>query len=108
MSKTRTKLCSEVKWRDCSNVSKTIEKQGIEGILEYCANGTIGVGSPMSKTKSNQGIEDKLGDQPNLSKTITKQGTEGRLQYCANGPMTIGKSDFEGVMTTYAQKWNTA
>ena len=29
MSKTRSRLGSEGKWRDCSNVSKTIEKQGI-------------------------------------------------------------------------------
>ena len=35
MSKTRLKLGSEGKWRDLSNVSKTIEKQGIEGSLEY-------------------------------------------------------------------------
>ena len=48
MSKTRSKLGSEGKWRDCANVSKTIEieKQGSEGSLEYCANGPIGVSSP--------------------------------------------------------------
>ena len=59
MSKTRSKLGSEDKWRDCSNVSKTNERQGMEVSLEYCANGKIGVSSPMSKTRSKQGIEEK-------------------------------------------------
>ena len=75
-------------------MSKTIDKQGNEGILEYCANGPIGVRSPMSKTSPKQGIEDKWGDRSYMSKTIVKQGTEGGLGYCANGPMTIGESDF--------------
>ena len=43
-----------------------------------------------------------------MSKTIVKQGIGGSLGYCTNGPMNIGKSDFEGGMTTYAQKWKTA
>ena len=43
-----------------------------------------------------------------MFKTIVKQVIEGSLGYCANGPMTIGKSDFEGGMTIYAQKWKTA
>ena len=43
-----------------------------------------------------------------MSKNIVKQGIEGSLGYFANGPMAIGKSDFEGGMTTYAQKWKTA
>ena len=47
-------------------------------------------------------------DFSNVSKTIVKQGIKVSLVYCANGPITIGKSDFEGVMTTYAQKWNSA
>ena len=38
-------------------VSKTIVKQGIEGSLGYCANGTMGVSSTMSKTRLKQGIE---------------------------------------------------
>ena len=43
-----------------------------------------------------------------MSNTIVKQGIDRSLGYCANGTMTIGKSDFEGGMTTYAQKWKTA
>ena len=39
-----------------------------------------------------------------MSNTIVKQGIEGSLGYCANGPMNIGKSDFDGGMTTYAKK----
>ena len=66
---------------------KAIEKQGIEGSLEYCANGPIGVISPMSKTRSKQGIEEKWGDRSNVFKTIMKQGIEGSLGYCANGPI---------------------
>ena len=57
MSKTRSKQGSEKKWQDCSNVSKTIEKQGIEGRLGYCANGKMVVSSPMSKTRSKHGFE---------------------------------------------------
>ena len=57
MSKTRPKQGSEEKWGDCSYVSKTIVKKGIEGSLEYCANEPMGVISPMSNTRSNQGIE---------------------------------------------------
>ena len=76
-------------------MSKTIEKQGIEGSLECCANGPIEFNSPMSKTRSKQGIEEKWGDRSNVFKTIVKQDTEGSLGHCANVPMTIGKSDFE-------------
>ena len=47
------------------------------------------------------------GDHSNVFKTIVKQGIEGSLGYCTNGPITIGKSDFKGGMTTYAQKWKT-
>ena len=59
-------------WRDLSNVSKTLEKQGIDGSLEYCANGPIGVSSPMSKTRLKQGGDGKWGDRSNVSKTIVK------------------------------------
>ena len=102
MSKTRSNPGSEEKWRDCSNVSKTIEKQGIKGSLEYCTKVPIKVSLPMSKTRLKQDIEEKWGDRSNVSKTILKQGIEGSLGYCANGPMNIGKSDVEGGMTTYA------
>ena len=51
MSKTKLNQDSEEKWWDCSNVSKTIAKQGIERILGYFANGPMGVSSPMSKTR---------------------------------------------------------
>ena len=76
MSKIRLKQGSEDKWRDGSNVYKAIDKQGIEVSLEYCANETIVVISPMSKTRSKQGIEEKWGDCFNVSKTIVKQGIE--------------------------------
>ena len=59
MSNTRPKEGSEERWMDCSNVSKTIDKQVIEGRLVYCANGPIGVISSMSKTSSNIGSEGK-------------------------------------------------
>ena len=62
-------------------MSKTVVKQGIEGILGYPANGPIGVGSPMPKTRSHQGIKEKWGDQSNISKTILKQGIEVSLGY---------------------------
>ena len=62
----------------------------------------------MSKTRSKQGSEEKWGDFSNVSKTTVKKVIEGSLGYCSNGPLTIGKSDFEGGMTTYAQKWKTA
>ena len=68
-------------------MSKRIAKQGIEGCLRYCANGPIGVISPMSKTRPNQGIEEKWDDHSNVSKTIMKQGIEGCLGYCVNGPI---------------------
>ena len=48
ISKTRLKQGNE-KGRICSNVSNTIVKQIIEVILGYCANGPMGVSSPMSK-----------------------------------------------------------
>ena len=57
MSKTRSKQGSEEKWGDFSNMSKKIEKQGIEGSLGYCANGTMGNSSPMSKNRSKKSIE---------------------------------------------------
>ena len=50
MSKTRPKKGSDEKLGDLSNVSKKIVKQGIEGSLVYCANGPMGVISPVSKT----------------------------------------------------------
>ena len=62
MSKTRSKLVSEGKFRDCSNVSNTIEKQGSKGSLEDCAKETIKVSSPMSKTRSKQDIECQCGE----------------------------------------------
>ena len=99
--------------RDCSNVSKTIEKQGLEGSLRYCANGPMVVSSPMSKTRSKQGSEEKWGDCSNVSKTTVKQDieekwggrynvfknienqdTERTLGHGANGQMTIGKLSF--------------
>ena len=105
MSKTRSNLGSEGKCRDCSNVSKTIEKQGIKGSLEYCVKGPIKVSSPMSKTRSKQYIEGKWGDCSNVIKKIEKQDTERTLGHGANGKMTIGKSSLKKGMTTYAQKW---
>ena len=75
-------------------MSKKIEKQGIEGRLGCCSNGTIVVISPMPKTRPKQGIEEKWGYRSNVYKSIVKQGTEGNLGYCANGPMTNGKSYF--------------
>ena len=108
MSKTRSNQgIEEICW-DCSNVSKTIVKRGIEGTLEYCSNGRMGVISPMFKTSLKHGIEEIWGDRSNVSTTIMKQVIEVSLGYCANGRMTIGNSDFEGEMTTSAQKWNTA
>ena len=89
-------------------MSNTIVKQGIEVSLGYCANGPMGVSSPMSKTRPKQGIEEKWGYHSNVSNTIVRKVIEGSLGYCANGPMTIGKSYFEGGMTTYAQKRKTA
>ena len=59
MSKTRPKQHSEEKWGNRSNVSKTIVNQSIEGGLGYCANGPMGVSSPMSKTMPKQGSEEK-------------------------------------------------
>ena len=47
MSKTRLK-----QGQDFSNVSKKIEKQGIELRSGYCVNGPMGVSSPISKTMS--------------------------------------------------------
>ena len=70
MSKTRSKLGSEGKCRDCSNVSKTIEKQDIKGSWEYCAKGPIKVSSPMYKTRSNQDIEGKWEDCSSVIKTF--------------------------------------
>ena len=89
-------------------MSKTIDKQGIKGSLEYCTNGPIRVSSPMSKTRLKQDIEEKWGDHSNLFKTIEKQDTERSLGLGANEKMTIGKSKFEKGMTTYAQKWKRA
>ena len=70
MSKTRSKLGSGVKWRDCYNVSKTIEKQGIKGGLECCAKGPIRVSSSMSKTRTKQDTEENGGDRSNVFKNI--------------------------------------
>ena len=56
-TKNMSKQGIEKKWGDRSNVLKTIVKQGIEGILVYCANGTMGVSSSMSKTRSKKGSE---------------------------------------------------
>ena len=64
MSKTRSKQGSE-DWGNFSNVSKTIVNQIIEESLGYCANGPMGVRSPMSKTSSKQGRYCS-----NVSKTI--------------------------------------
>ena len=69
MSKTRSKQGSD-KGGNCSNVSKTIVKQIIEGSLGYCANWSMGVSSPMSKTRTKQDIEGKWGDRSNVFKTI--------------------------------------
>ena len=55
MSDTSSNIGSEGKLRDFSNVSKIIEKQGIKGILEYCAKGKIRVISPMP-LRGNGGI----------------------------------------------------
>ena len=81
MSKDRSKQVINDKWGDRSNVSKTIAKQGTGGSLGYCANGPIGVISPISKTRSKQGLEDKWQDRSNVSKTIVKQGIDGSLGY---------------------------
>ena len=70
MSKTRSKQGSD-EWGNLSNVSNTIVKQSIEVSLGYCANGPMGVSSPMSKTRSKQGRYCS-----NVSKTIEKQGIE--------------------------------
>ena len=83
MSKTRPKQGSD-EWGKCSNMSKIILKQIIEGNLGYCANGTMGFSSPMSNNRSKQGRYCS-----NVSKTIEKQGIEGRSGYCANGPMGV-------------------
>ena len=84
MSKTRSN-----KGQDFSNVSKTIYKQGIDGMLVYCANGPVGVISPMSKTRSNLVSEVKQRDCINMSKTIDKQGIKGSLEYCAKEPIIV-------------------
>ena len=95
MSKTRSKLGSEGKCRDCSNLSKKIEKQGIKGSLEYCAKGPIKFSSPMSKPRSKQDIEEKWGGRYNVFKNIENQDTERTLGHGANGQMNIGKSSFK-------------
>ena len=70
MYNTRSKLGSEGKCRDCSNVSKTIEDQGIKGSLEYCAKGPIKVISTMYKTRLKQDIEENGGIVPMCLKTL--------------------------------------
>ena len=55
MYKTRSKKVIEDKWGDLSNVSKTIVKQGTEESLGYCANGPMGVISPMYNISPKQG-----------------------------------------------------
>ena len=72
-------------------MSNTIAKKSIAVSLGYCANGTIGVSSPMSKTRSKQDIEGKWGDFSNVFKTIENQDTERTLEHGANGQMTIEK-----------------
>ena len=57
MYKTRSK-----QGQDCSNMSKIIVNQDIEGRLGYCANGPIGVILPMSKTRSKLGSEGNCRD----------------------------------------------
>ena len=89
-------------------MSKTIEKQGIEGSLEYCAKGPIIVISPMLKTKLKKDIEEKWGDPSNVSKTIEKQDTERILGQSDNGKMNILKSNFDRGITTYSQKLKRA
>ena len=83
MSKTGSKQGSD-EWGDLLNMSKTIVKQSIEESLGYCANGTMGVSSPIYKTWSKQGR-----GCSNVSKTIEKHGIEVRLRYCANGPIVV-------------------
>ena len=56
---------------------KTIVKQGIEGSLGYCANGPIGVISPMSKNRLKKGIEKKWVDCSYVYKTIVKKVLRG-------------------------------
>ena len=74
---------------DFSNVSKKIEKQGIEGRSGYCTNGQMVVSSPMSKTRPNLGSDGKWRDCSNVSKTIEKQGIKGGLEYLPNGPIEV-------------------
>ena len=69
MSKNSLKQGSD-EWGNCSNVSKTIEKQGIKGSLEYFAKGPIKVSSPMYKTRSNQDIEGKWENCSSVIKNI--------------------------------------
>ena len=105
MSKNSLKQGSD-EWGNCSNVYKNIVKQSIEGSLGYCANGPMGVNSPMSKTRSKQGQ-----DFSNVSNKIEKQGIAGRLVYCANGPIgfnspmskTISNIDSGGEMSGLLQ-----
>ena len=70
-------------------MSNTIEKQGIGGGSVYCANGTMGVRSPMCKTRSKLGSEGKWRDCSNVSKKIKKQGIQGILEYCSKGPIRV-------------------
>ena len=72
------------KWEDFSNVSKTIEKQGIKGILEYCAKGPIRVSSPMSKTRPNQDTEGYGGIVPMCSKPLRSKKVK---EVCDMAPM---------------------
>ena len=51
-------------------MSKRIDKQGIKGSLEYCANGPIRVSSHMYKTRSNQDIEETGGIVPMILKPL--------------------------------------
>ena len=62
MSKIRLKQGSEGKWGNRFNVSNTIVKQSIEISLGYCANGQMGVSSPIYKTRLKQGSEEKWWD----------------------------------------------
>ena len=76
MSKTRSNMSSEGKFRDFSKVSNTIDKEGIKRSVEYYANVPIKVSSPKSNTRLKQYIEEKWGDHSNVLKIIKKQDTE--------------------------------
>ena len=84
MYKTRSK-----QGQDFSNVSKIIEKQGIEVRSVYSFNGPMGVSSPMYNTRSKLVSEVNCRDCSNVSKTIDKQGIKGSLEYFSKGPIKV-------------------